>query len=89
MMKRMTIMLCGMAVLFGGLYGFQTFKEMMIRKAIGALANPPQTVSTVVAADAPWQSSLPTGTTWRRCWRAAPSGAATSRRCSSRSWAAA
>lgn len=58
MIKRMTIMLCGMAILFGGLYGFQTFKEMMIKKAIGAMANPPQTVSTVVATDAPWQSSL-------------------------------
>lgn len=58
MIKRMTIMLCGMAILFGGLYGFQTFKEIMIRKAIGAMANPPQTVSTVVAANAPWQSNL-------------------------------
>lgn len=58
MIKRMTIMLCGMAVLFGGLYGFQTFKEIMIRKAIGAMANPPQTISTVVAANAPWQSTI-------------------------------
>ena len=29
MIKRMTIMLCGMAILFGGLYGFQTFKEIL------------------------------------------------------------
>lgn len=58
MIKRMTIVLCGMAVLFGGLYGFQTFKEIMIRKAIGAMANPPQTISTVVAANAPWQSTI-------------------------------
>jgi len=58
MIKRMTIMLGGMAILFGGLYGFQTFKDMMIRKAIGGMANPPQTVSTVVADNAAWQSSL-------------------------------
>ena len=58
MMKRMTSMLAAMAVLFGGLYGFQTFKDMMIRKAIGGLSNPPQTVSTVVASNAPWQTTL-------------------------------
>lgn len=58
MIKRMTIMLGLMALLFGGLYGFQTFKGMMMRKAMAAMANPPQTVSTVVAATEPWQSSL-------------------------------
>lgn len=58
MIKRMTIMLTAMAVLFGSLYGFQTFKNMMIRKAISGMANPPQTVSTVVAASAPWQSTF-------------------------------
>jgi membrane fusion protein, multidrug efflux system len=58
MIKRMTIMLAVMAVLFGGLYGFQVFKGVMIKKAIGAMANPAQTVSTVVADTAPWQSSL-------------------------------
>jgi len=58
MTRRMTIMLAAMAVLFGGLYGFQTFKGMMIRKAVGAMANPPQTVSTVVAATASWRSTL-------------------------------
>lgn len=58
MIKRMTIMLAVMAVLFGGLYGFQTFKGVMIRKAIGGMANPPQTVSTVTADTAPWQSTI-------------------------------
>ncbi|WP_316233017.1 efflux RND transporter periplasmic adaptor subunit [Bradyrhizobium sp. SZCCHNPS2010] len=58
MIKRMTIMLAVMGLLFGGLYGFQVFKGVMIKKAIGAMANPPQTVSTVVAETAPWQSSL-------------------------------
>ncbi|MDU3092580.1 MAG: efflux transporter periplasmic adaptor subunit, partial [Bradyrhizobium sp.] len=47
-----------MAVLFGGLYGFQTFKGIMIAKAIGAMANPPQTVSTVTAETAPWRTNL-------------------------------
>ena len=54
----MTIMLGLMALLFGGLYGFQTFKGVMTGKAIGGMANPPQTVSTVVAERAPWQSDL-------------------------------
>lgn len=58
MIKRMTIMLAVMAVLFAGLYGFQAFKDMMIRKAIGTMTNPPQTVSTVVAVTAPWRSTL-------------------------------
>ena len=58
MTKRMTIMLGMMMVLFGGLYGFQTFKDMMIRKAIGAMSNPPQVVSTTVVETAPWQSTL-------------------------------
>lgn len=58
MIKRMTIMLSMMAVVFGGLYGFQTFKDMMIRKAIGAMSNPAQVISTTVAETAPWQSSL-------------------------------
>ena len=58
MKKRMTIMLAAMAVLFGGLYGFQTFKGIMIAKAIGAMANPPQTVSTVTAETAPWRTNL-------------------------------
>jgi membrane fusion protein, multidrug efflux system len=58
MIKRMTIMLAIMAVLFGGLYGFQVFKGVMIKRAISGMANPAQTVSTVVADVAPWQSSL-------------------------------
>lgn len=58
MIKRMTIMLGLMALVLGGLYGFQAFKGVMIRKAIGAAANPPQTVSTAVAATEPWQPNL-------------------------------
>lgn len=58
MMKRMAIMLGTMAIVFGGLYGFQAFKATMIKKAIGAMANPPQTVSTVIAATDVWQPSL-------------------------------
>lgn len=49
MIKRMTIMLLCMGLLFGGLYGFQTFKASMIRSAIAGMANPQQTVSTAVA----------------------------------------
>ena len=45
MIKRMVIMLVAVAVVFGGIFGFQVFKAAMIKKFITALSNPPQTVS--------------------------------------------
>jgi membrane fusion protein (multidrug efflux system) len=58
MTKRMVIMLVAVGIVFGGLYGFQIFKAGMIQKAIAGLANPPQTVSTVVAATDAWQPKI-------------------------------
>ena len=43
MIKRMVIMLVAVAIVFGGIFGFQVFKGIMIKKFIGALSNPPQT----------------------------------------------
>ncbi|RTL61188.1 MAG: efflux RND transporter periplasmic adaptor subunit [Hyphomicrobiales bacterium] len=57
MIKRMTIMLLCMGLLFGGLYGFQAFKASMIRSAIAGMANPQQTVSTAIAETVSWQST--------------------------------
>ena len=45
MIKRMVIMLVAVAIVFGGIFGFQLFKAAMIKKFITALGNPPQTVS--------------------------------------------
>jgi membrane fusion protein (multidrug efflux system) len=58
MIKRMVIMLVAVAIVFGGIFGFQIFKGMMIRKFITAASNPPQTVSVATAAYSEWQSKI-------------------------------
>jgi membrane fusion protein (multidrug efflux system) len=58
MIKRMVIMLVAVAIVFGGIFGFQVFKGMMIKKFISALSNPPQTVSAAKAETAEWQSKI-------------------------------
>jgi membrane fusion protein, multidrug efflux system len=54
MTKRMVIMLIAVAIVFGGIFGFQVFKAAMIRKFITAASNPPQTVSAAKAAYGEW-----------------------------------
>ncbi len=56
--KRMIIMLLIAAIVFGGIYGFQQFRNKMIQQAIKGQANPPQTVSTTVAQTSTWQPSV-------------------------------
>jgi len=58
MAKRMIIMLIAVAVVLGGVFGFQAFKAHMIKQFMAKLANPPQTVSTVTAGDQEWQPHL-------------------------------
>ena len=58
MKKRMILMLAAVGLVFGGLYGFQTFKASMIKQALAALKDPPQTVATMPAAVTPWQDSI-------------------------------
>jgi membrane fusion protein, multidrug efflux system len=58
MIKRMVIMLVAVAVVFGGIFGFQVFKAAMIKKFITALGNPPQTVSVTRAAQGEWQTRI-------------------------------
>jgi len=58
MIKRMVIMLIAVAVVFGGIYGFQMFKAAMIKKFMAAMASPPQTVATAKAALSEWQPKL-------------------------------
>ncbi|HEX5353489.1 MAG TPA: efflux RND transporter periplasmic adaptor subunit [Rhodanobacteraceae bacterium] len=53
--KRLIIVIVAVAVLFGLLVGFNTFKGIMIGKFMKSMANPPQTVSTMVAGYQPWQ----------------------------------
>ena len=58
MTKRMVIMLVAVAVVLGGIFGFQVFKGIMIKKFMSAMASPPQTVSTTKAAFSEWQPSI-------------------------------
>jgi membrane fusion protein (multidrug efflux system) len=58
MIKRMVIMLVAVAIVFGGIFGFQIFKGMMIKKFISALSNPPQTVSAAKAETSEWQPKI-------------------------------
>ena len=56
--KRMLIMLLITALVFGGIYGFQLFRNSMIQKAIKGQGMPPQAVSTMVAQVQTWQPSV-------------------------------
>jgi membrane fusion protein (multidrug efflux system) len=58
MIKRMMIMIAAVAIVFGGIFGFQVFKGMMIRKFITAASNPPQTVSVAKAGYSEWQPTI-------------------------------
>jgi membrane fusion protein, multidrug efflux system len=58
MIKRMVIMLVAVAVVLGGIFGFQVFKGIMIKKFMSAMGSPPQTVSTTRAAYSAWQPNI-------------------------------
>jgi membrane fusion protein (multidrug efflux system) len=58
MKKRMVIMLIVVGVIFGGVFGFEIFKGMMIKKYMTSAAAPAQTVSTLKAAYADWKPQL-------------------------------
>jgi membrane fusion protein (multidrug efflux system) len=58
MTKRMVIMLMAVAIVFGGIFGFQAFKASMIKKFMTAMGSPPQTVSAAKASYSEWQPKL-------------------------------
>ncbi len=58
MTKRMLIMLIAVAVVFGGIFGFQVFKSMMIKKFMSSMAQPPQTVTALKASNSEWQPNI-------------------------------
>jgi membrane fusion protein, multidrug efflux system len=58
MTKRMVIMLVAVAVVFGGIFGFQAFKAIMIKRFFASMASPPQTVSAVKAGYGEWQPKI-------------------------------
>lgn len=58
MKKRMVIMLIVVGLLLGGIFGFQAFKNVMIKKYLASASNPPQTVSAIKATERPWQPTI-------------------------------
>jgi len=56
--KRMIIMLVLTGLVLTAVFGFEAFKGVMIRKFMATLSNPPQTVSTMVAASTEWRSQI-------------------------------
>jgi membrane fusion protein, multidrug efflux system len=59
MAKRMIIMLAIVGLVLGAIFGFELFVVPIFKKQVLAkFANPPQTVSTTVAATQPWQPQL-------------------------------
>ena len=58
MTKRMVIMLIAVAIVFGGIFGFQAFKAAMIKKFMSSMQAPPQTVSATKADLSPWQPQI-------------------------------
>lgn len=55
---RMIVMLLLVGLVFGGIYGFQQFRNHMIAEAIRGHGIPPQTVSTIVAEKTQWQPTV-------------------------------
>ena len=58
MIKRMVFMLAAVALVLGGVFGYQVFKGMMIKKFMAAMASPPQTVSASKVSYSDWQSKV-------------------------------
>jgi membrane fusion protein, multidrug efflux system len=58
MTKRMVIMLIAVALVLGGVFGFQVFKGIMIKKFMSAMGSPPQTVSATRAGFSEWQPKI-------------------------------
>ncbi len=58
MIKPLAIMILAVAIVLGGILGWQAFIGSMIKKGMSAAARAPQTVSTVTAAKTTWQTQI-------------------------------
>lgn len=58
MVKRMIIMLVATGLVLGAIFGFQAYKNSMIKQFMSSMAAPPQSVSTVTADVQQWQPRL-------------------------------
>jgi len=58
MIKRMTLMLLAVGVVFGGVFGFKYYIGLMIQEKLGNRQPPPATVTTAKAEKRTWQPTL-------------------------------
>ena len=58
--KRMIIMLVGVAILFGGIFGYHVFTAIMFKKFMSAGGYPPETVAVQKTKLEPWQPKIST-----------------------------
>ncbi|MDQ5910759.1 MAG: rane fusion protein multidrug efflux system [Pseudomonadota bacterium] len=58
MVKRMIIMLVGLGAVFGALFGFQIFKDRLIKQVLGDYLSAPVTISATPAIAQTWTPSL-------------------------------
>jgi membrane fusion protein (multidrug efflux system) len=58
MTKRMVIMLIGVAIVLGAVFGYGTFYNRMVAKFMASRGIPPQTVSTIKADISEWQPEM-------------------------------
>jgi membrane fusion protein (multidrug efflux system) len=56
--RRMTVMLCGVLLLLGLIFGFNQLKTFMVKYFISGMGLPPATVSTMVITSSEWQPKL-------------------------------
>ena len=56
--RRMTVMLCGVFLLLGLIFGFNQLKAFMIKYFISNMGLPPATVSTLAVTSTQWQPKL-------------------------------
>lgn len=59
MAKRIIIVIIALAILFGLVFGFHIFRQIMVKKYISQMINQPVTISTVKAQQQAWQPALP------------------------------
>lgn len=57
MRKRMLIMLIGLGILFGGIFGYHFIKGMMIKKYMASMGTPPVAVATMKVKTETWQQT--------------------------------
>ncbi len=58
MVKRLLLMLIAVGVVLGGVFGFDAFRAVMIKKFLATLGSRPQTVSTTKAVYSDWQPKI-------------------------------